>query len=144
MTEWNDETPAGYRAAKEGDLYYSYDDSKSPSSNASKQLKTKEEGTFIKSDSSKNRLELLEPKFIEGIGSVITFGANKYEDNNWKKAGGTNEGRIKGALLRHIYAYLDGEKIDPETGKSHLYHAGCNLMFLDYFDRVEKTKGESK
>ena len=38
-----------------------------------------------------------------------------------------------------IFHYLKGEKVDEETGLSHLYHASCNLMFLDYFDRQENN-----
>lgn len=92
---------------------------------------------FVKFDESKLRLELLEPEFIKGIGKIITFGADKYAPNNWKKADEDGQLRIKGALLRHLYAYLGGEEFDPETGESHLYHMGCNLMFLDHFDRTK-------
>lgn len=91
---------------------------------------------FMKFDGVKTRLELLEPEFIKGIGKIITFGAEKYSANNWKKARAEDIDRIKGALYRHWLAYLGGEKLDPETGESHLYHIGCNLMFLDYFDRT--------
>ena len=90
---------------------------------------------FLKADINKPRLELIEPEFIIGLGKVLTFGANKYSANNWKNATVDDVERIKGALLRHQMAYLKGEKIDPETGLSHLYHIACNLMFLDYFDR---------
>ena len=92
--------------------------------------------SFMKYDTSKNRLELIEPKFIEGIGKILTFGAEKYEANNWKLGSSEEDiSRYKGALLRHTMSYIDGEKIDPDSGNSHLYHIGCNLMFLDYFDR---------
>lgn len=96
--------------------------------------------SFLKNDSSKIRLELIEPEFIEGIGKILTLGAQKYKANNWKKASNTeNIERIKGALLRHTMSYLKGEKLDPESQESHLYHIGCNLMFLDYFDRTNQT-----
>lgn len=99
---------------------------------------------FLKNDSEKIRLELLEPAFIEGIGKIITFGAKKYEANNWKKASSEeNIERIKGSLLRHTMSYLKGERLDPESGESHLYHIGCNLMFLDYFDRQKLINGET-
>lgn len=101
-----------------------------------------QEELFTKHDSVKNRLELIEPKFIEGIGKIVTFGAEKYSAHNWKKAGEDDIERIKGALLRHILAYLGGQELDPETGESHLYHAACNLMFLDYFDRNKIRTGE--
>ena len=31
--------------------------------------------------------------------------------------------------MRHIYAYLAGEKLDPESGESHLAHALCSVRF---------------
>jgi len=95
---------------------------------------------FKKFDGKKNRLELIEPEFIEGLGRILSFGAEKYEKNNWQK-GNSEEDRARyvGALLRHIMAYRKGEKIDPETGETHLYHAACNLMFLDYFDRKDNN-----
>ena len=96
-----------------------------------------ESENFIKYDSDKIRVGLLEPDFILGVAEVATFGANKYAKDNWKKCEDTD--RIKDATLRHLLAYLNGEKIDKETGLSHLYHASCNLMFLDYFDRKEKN-----
>jgi hypothetical protein len=93
---------------------------------------------FTKADQSKNRLELIEPEFIKGLGRIVSFGAAKYSAENWKKAEPEDIDRIKGALLRHIMDYMSGDKIDQETGESHLYHAACNLMFLDYFDRTKK------
>jgi hypothetical protein len=91
---------------------------------------------FIKNDSRKNRLELIEPEFIKGLGRIVSFGAEKYSARNWQKADPEDVERIKGAMLRHIMDYLSGDKIDMETGESHLYHAACNIMFLDYFDRM--------
>jgi len=90
---------------------------------------------FAKADDNKNRLELIQPEFILGLGEVLTFGAKKYAPNNWMKAKPKDIERIKGATLRHQLAYMSGEKKDPETGISHLHHISCNLMFLDYFDR---------
>jgi hypothetical protein len=100
--------------------------------------KDNEDNSFMKFDSSKTRMELLDPYFIEGIADVLTFGAEKYEVDNWKKAGSdTDRERIKGALMRHWSSYMKGEVNDPDTKLSHLYHIACNLQFLDYFDRKE-------
>ena len=90
---------------------------------------------FKKFDEQKPRLELIEPEFIIGIGKIMTLGAEKYGDDNWKSATPEDIKRLRGALLRHQMAYLGGERLDAESGLSHLYHIGCNLMFLDYFDR---------
>lgn len=91
---------------------------------------------FMKFDDKKNRLELIDPEFILGLGRVLSYGAEKYDAWNWQKIDNEEDiARIKGAILRHMMAYMGGEIYDPETGESHLYHIACNIMFLDYFDR---------
>lgn len=89
-----------------------------------------------KFDKGKNRIELVPPEIIEGIAQVLTFGAGKYGDFNWRK--GLEYSRVVGALLRHIFAYMRGEREDPETGLSHLQHAACNLAFLVTFETYPK------
>jgi hypothetical protein len=81
-----------------------------------------------KDDSEKIRLELVPPELLFGVGSILTFGAKKYEDRNWEL--GMNWSRVFGALMRHMWAWWGGEKVDPESGKSHLWHAGCCIAFL--------------
>ena len=34
------------------------------------------------------------------------------------------------ATLRHLTMFWDGENLDQETGKSHLWHAATELAFL--------------
>jgi len=92
--------------------------------------------TFVKADNGKLMMSLIEPQFIMGTAKVLTIGGVKYEIDNWKRC--DDRQRYEDALLRHIYDYLDGSKCDDESGVSHLYHAACNLMFLDYFDRKGK------
>ena len=87
-----------------------------------------------KDDQEKNRLDLIEPEFIEGVGKVLTFGADKYEPNNWQKVEDA-EDRYYAAALRHLIAWRKGEKTDPESGLSHLYHVACNIMFLQHFEK---------
>jgi hypothetical protein len=89
------------------------------------------EGT--KHDKGKPRLELVSPGFIEGVAKVLSFGASKYEARNWEQ--GIGYDRVYGALLRHLNAWWGGEALDAETGESHLYHAGCCLMFLSEYER---------
>ena len=47
-------------------------------------------------------------------------------ENNWVLV---EPERYDDAALRHIQAYLSGELNDPESGKPHLAHALCCLMF---------------
>jgi len=84
-----------------------------------------------KHDDGKPRMELLSPIALEEIAKVLTFGAKKYGDHNWRQ--GIKWTRILGALLRHVYAFLRGENEDSETGLSHMAHVGCCVLFLlDY------------
>ena len=75
---------------------------------------------------TKPRLELLPSAALEQIAEVLTYGAAKYEANNWCR--GARGGRYFAALLRHVFAWWRGEDLDPETGMSHLAHAACCLL----------------
>jgi hypothetical protein len=88
----------------------------------------------VKADGEKVRLELLPTEALEEIAKVLTFGAKKYDDNNWRK--GFKWLRVIGATFRHLYAWVRGESKDPETGISHLAHAGCNILFLITFEKT--------
>lgn len=81
-----------------------------------------------KFDEGKPRLGLVSTVFVWAIAEIMTFGAKKYGANNWRK--GMDWSRPYDALQRHLTKWWDGEDIDPESGKSHLWHASCELMFL--------------
>lgn len=91
---------------------------------------------FIKHDNGKPMISLIDPKFIEGLASVMTQGANKYGRDNWQEC--KEPHRYLDALLRHTLKYWDGEKVDTESGKSHLYHIAFNAMALYYLDNKLK------
>lgn len=81
-----------------------------------------------KHDQGKPRMELLPMYSLEEIAKVLNFGAQKYDPWNWSK--GIAYGRLAGAALRHLAAWLRGKDKDPESGLSHLAHAGCCILFL--------------
>ena len=81
-----------------------------------------------KDDQDKPRPELIAPEIVEALGTILAYGAKKYEDRNWEK--GMKWSRVYGGLMRHLWAWWKGEDQDPETGRSHLWHAACNIMFL--------------
>jgi hypothetical protein len=82
----------------------------------------------VKFDTGKVPYELLAPEMLEAVATVLDFGAKKYAPRNWEK--GMAWGRPFGAAMRHLWAWWRGEKADPETGYSHLWHAACCIMFL--------------
>lgn len=65
---------------------------------------------------------------IDALGKVLAFGARKYAAGNW--ALGMDWSRPWDAMHRHLTAWASGERTDPETGYSHLWHAAAMLMFL--------------
>jgi len=85
-----------------------------------------------KFDKEKLRLDLIPTEVFESLGAVLTFGAKKYGDNNWKQ--GIAYSRIYGALLRHLVAWAKKDIYDQESGLPHLWHAFCNLAFLVYYE----------
>lgn len=82
----------------------------------------------FKDDSKKTDLSLLPYRPLAEIAKVLEFGAKKYDRNNWRK--GFAHERLVAAMLRHLFAYNEGETNDPETGLCHLAHLGCMLLFL--------------
>ena len=82
-----------------------------------------------KFDGGKLEYGLLPPLALEETVKVLTFGAQKYERDNWKKVPDSKR-RYFDAMERHIWAWKKGEQMDPESGIHHLAHAMCCLMFL--------------
>lgn len=93
-----------------------------------------------KYDGEKPKMYLLPPKALLEVSKVLTFGAAKYDEHNWKKLDNL-QNRYTGAALRHIFAHMAGEELDPETGLDHLAHALCCLMFKL---EAKLENGESK
>ena len=82
-----------------------------------------------KFDGDKAQYGLLPPLALRATAEILTFGAEKYEPDNWKYVPDSKR-RYFDALQRHVWAWKEGEQNDPESGKNHLAHALCCLMFL--------------
>lgn len=91
-----------------------------------------------KKDEGKPRWELLAFDAVQGVVTILTFGAIKYDARNWEK--GIMYGRVFGALMRHLTAWWGGEDKDLESGRSHLDHAMCELMFLSAYEKRGMTQ----
>ena len=86
-----------------------------------------------KDDTGKAPYDLLAPEFLSGTAEILAFGAAKYAPRNWEK--GMAWSRPFSAMMRHMWAWWAGEHTDAETGKSHLWHAACCLMFLVAYEQ---------
>jgi len=87
----------------------------------------------VKYDENKPRYDLIPHAALREVADVLTMGAAKYSDDNWKRVDGLRQ-RYTAALMRHTEAWRSGERIDPESGRSHLAHVICNAMFLMWAD----------
>lgn len=102
--------------------------------------KTQIKGGF-KTDTGKCRMDLIPPELLFAVGHILTWGCSKkkgYPERNWEN--GMHWSRPFGALMRHMWAWWGGAgptstsflfgDLDPESKKSHLWHAGCCIAFL--------------
>ena len=91
-----------------------------------------------KFDEGKIRYDLLPVDALREVARVLTFGAAKYGDNNWKIT--KPESRYTAAAFRHGEAYRGGEMMDKESGVHHLAHRICCDLFLLQIDMEELSE----
>lgn len=110
-------------------------------------------------NTGKRRWGLVPFKALEPMVEVLEYGAHKYSffkkpdgtevtgaevtqeeakelelvrsgADNWR--GGLSWTECTESLLRHTYAFLQGEDNDPESKLTHVGHMACNTLFLSY------------
>lgn len=121
MDEYDDHTPAT-------------ESGQQPSTNCGWHMDKREAKDVMegmKYDAGKPDYSLFSPAALDGTAQVLTMGAAKYGRRNWES--GILYGRIFAACMRHLWAWWNGEEIDPESGLSHLHHAACNVMMLQHY-----------
>lgn len=74
---------------------------------------------------------LMDTESMEPMIRVLEYGAKKYSADNWKK--GLPLRGVFESMLRHLFALMNGEDDDPESGLPHIGHIQCNAMFIAYY-----------
>jgi hypothetical protein len=109
----------------------------------SKEVITTNEKGGMKAHTGKLRYGLL--KYLYGvvdlIVGVLTFGAQKYDDHNWRDVG--KEYYID-AGGRHVSKWMQGERNDKDSGIHHLAHAITNYMFVLWHELKEELSPKEK
>jgi hypothetical protein len=82
----------------------------------------------------KNRVDLAPVFAQQEYCKVLTAGANKYGDSNWRH--GMEWTTVIASLERHLLAVKKGEDYDPETGLLHSAHIMCNAAFLTEYYKI--------
>lgn len=100
----------------------------------------------LRYNQGKNRLSLVPTSAIEGIGEVLTYGANKYTvkdeqgnvlidgANNWRK--GLPWTEVIDSLKRHLAAFEKGDDYDIESNCLHIDHLLTNAAFIKEFYKI--------
>jgi 5'(3')-deoxyribonucleotidase len=83
----------------------------------------------------KPRTDLLPVFAMEQMIKVLTIGAEKYGDDNWRNGMSWTKSPLA-SLLRHIFAFINGEDLDSETRLLHMAHAMCNCAFIVEYYRI--------
>lgn len=98
-----------------------------------------------KFDTKKTRYDLIPVKALEEVAKVLTHGADKYSDNNWRQVEDAHK-RYTAAAMRHGELYRGGVSTDHESHLHHLAHRICCDLFLlqlDLEDPVSYNQWES-
>lgn len=95
----------------------------------------------------KPRPELLPAGPMIWVSRVIAWGAHKYTRNGQDGAGNwmhVVNGRMRylGACMRHLFAYMAGQRVDEESQLPTLAHAATDLLFAFWHDLAEQEAAE--
>lgn len=75
----------------------------------------------------KPELGLVYKSTLEAIAKVRRFGIEKYESSeDWRT---TFKWQMQDSMLRHLFAYIEGEELDAESGLPHLAHLITTVAF---------------
>ena len=98
----------------------------------------------------KARWDLIPVSALREVASVLTFGAAKYDDDNWKrgfedpKQHAESVKQYRRAAIEHIQAVVDQGPLDTGkkgSGLHHYAHAICCCLFL-LWDELEQLGEE--
>lgn len=88
-------------------------------------------GSGYKQDKGKLRYDLVPVEAVEALTWVLTWACERerdpYPERNWEE--GMSWLRVFAGVMRHLWAWRK-RKVDPESGRSHLWHALCGIAFL--------------
>lgn len=91
----------------------------------------------LKHDGGKPMLALVPPILIKAVGTVMTYGADKYGVGKWKNV---DPDRYRNAMMRHLCEYLENPHgNDKDSGLPHLWHLACNVAFLLELEKEERN-----
>lgn len=92
------------------------------------------DGGGLRYNEGKPRYDLLPPEALDALATHYGAGAKKYADRNWER--GMAWCKCFASMMRHSWAWMRGEDIDPETGSHHMIAVAWNaIAIFTYYQR---------
>jgi hypothetical protein len=77
----------------------------------------------------KPRYDLIDRAFLKRWAELMARGAEKYGEENWRKAEGEAElKRFKASALRHMFQWLEGDKTEDHGSAIAFNVAGADMV----------------
>ena len=92
--------------------------------------------TGARYNEGKLRYDLITPLGLEMLAEVYTYGATKYADRNWEK--GLSMTQCFASLMRHAWAWMQGQDYDYESNLHHMAHVAWNALAICHFHVDER------
>lgn len=101
----------------------------------------KKDGEGLRYNEGKLRMDLLPVSALEEVAKVFTFGASKYDQDNWRR--GMSWRKVMASKDRHWKEFKKRNDFDAESGLLHLAHDVANGLFLLEYYRIY-PKGDDR
>jgi len=93
-----------------------------------------------KFDQGKNDWSIIPFECLDELAKIMTYGVAKYgKPSGWASVPDMKN-RYFSALMRHLSAYKQGERVDKESNHRHISHALCNVVFLLWKELQEEKE----
>lgn len=90
---------------------------------------TFETGMVRDTQSDKPRYDLIDRAFLKRWADLMARGAQKYGENNWRKASTDQElRRFEASAIRHIFQWLDGDRTEDHAVAVAFNLAGAEMV----------------
>jgi hypothetical protein len=88
------------------------------------------------------RMDLLYGDFLIEMGKIMSVGARKYGENNWRKPGLDGDKSGANHALCHLMEYLENKPNDYGPREMHLAQVAVNAMFEFYHYRLRQKQAK--
>jgi len=93
----------------------------------------------IRYNKGKPRIGLVPPELMVEVAKVLTFGAEKYEENNWKK--GIPCKCFVDSALRHFFKFIANHK-DEDHESAFYWNIMCCIWTHENIPEMQSYKKE--